>query len=166
MTIQDIITSLATNSTPIFVYYGVMITVTILLLAILKESNVNTLKYVASTLVYGVSVPGIFAVLLTFYAFFLLKSSLLEVSITIYFFPIVMMVVVLFGLNRKLNMRSIPGFDKLSGLMILIALTMLIIFILQRTYFGILFVGGFFQLLVVFVILFLLLKMAWSKLTK
>lgn len=166
MTIQDIINSLSYSPLPIFIYYGVIALTTVALLNLIKESNVNNLKYVASAIVYGVCVPGIFSVLLIFYTLFLLNTSLLEVSMTIYFLPIVMMAFVLYGLNKKLKMRLIPGFDRLSGLMILIAITMLIIFVLQRTYFGVLFIGGFFQILVVFIILFLLLKMAWTKLTR
>jgi hypothetical protein len=166
MTIQELINLLSDSPMPLFVYYGLITIVTILLVKLINENNVNSLKYVASALVYGVSVPGIFAILLTFYTLFMLKTSLLEVSILIYFLPIVIMAVVLFGLNKKLRMSLIPGFDKLSGLMIIIALAMLIMFILQRTYFGVLFFGGFFQLLIVFVVLFLVLKIAWTKLTK
>jgi len=61
---------------------------------------------------------------------------------------------------------QLPGFNRLSGLFIMIAIAFGIIFVLQRTYFGVLILGGFTQVLIVFAVLMIILRVAWSRLTK
>jgi hypothetical protein len=166
MTIQNLIDSLTAYQGLAWGYFIAIIIITLILVQLANPTNFESLKYIMSVLVYAVTIPGILAVILTFYSLFIVKSDLLNVSIIIYFVPIVSMVITLFILSKKIGMKHIPGFDRLSGLMIMIGVSFLIVFVLQRTYFGVLFIGGFTQLLVVFAVLFIIVKVGWARLMK
>lgn len=166
MTIQQLIDWFNSNPYLVLIYFTVILALAIISVLIVTINNVNVIKYVMSAIIYGVTVPGILAVTLILYSLFIIKVNLLNVSFISYFVPIIFTIATLFVLNRKVKMSTIPGFSRLSALMIFILITFGIIFVLQRTYFGVLFIGGFSQLLIVFVIVFIVLKIAWSKLTK
>lgn len=166
MTIQDIINWIDSHPWMVFGYLLFLIIAALLIVSNINDKKVSQMKYMMSAIVFGVTIPGILALLLSAYSLLMLRSSLLSVSILVYFLPIVAMVVTLTILNKKVHLKQIPGFDRLSGLMVLIAVTFFIMFALQRTYFGVIFMGSIFQLLLVFVVLFLVLKFAWGRLTR
>jgi len=147
-------------------YFIALMLLTLLAVTIVDNDNFERLKYFLTALVYGVTIPGICSSLLALYALFIIKTSLLEVGIVTYFLPIVSMVFSLIDMNRKIPMSRIPGFDRLSSLMILSGVTFVIVFILQKTFFGIFFTGGIATLVISFVILFVVLKTVWVRLTK
>ncbi len=166
MTIQNVIDWFGTHQNMILIYFGGLIVLTLLVLAVLNAKNSKNLRYVMSLLVYGVSIPGILALILVLYGFFIQNSNMLNVNVIAYFVPVASMCLVLFLLNRKVHMKDIPGFGKLSSLMVLIGVSFAIVFVLQRMHFGIFFIGGFGQLLLVFGVVLLILKIAWSRLTR
>ncbi|WP_405205197.1 hypothetical protein [Aquimarina sp. LLG6339-5] len=63
-------------------------------------------------------------------------------------------------------MSQIPGFGKLSGLFIIIIITFIITYVLQRMFFGVFFVGRFQYLLLFFLALLFGLKIAWDRIVK
>ncbi len=166
MTIQNLIDWFSNHEYAILGYYVSLLLLAILLTLIVKESNFKQLRYVMSVVVFGVTVPGILALLLTLYSLLIIRTSLLNVSVISYFVPIITMVAVLIILSRKVSMSKIPGFDKLSSLMLIIGICFGIIFVLQRTYFGVLFLGSFTHIIAVFVVLFIILRIAWARLKR
>nr|WP_299215001.1 hypothetical protein [uncultured Allomuricauda sp.] len=166
MTIQELIDWFSGNEYGVLGYFLCILLLTLLITVIANQSNFRKLRYVMSGLVFAVTIPGILAVLLILYSILFLGASLLNVSIIAYFLPVITMILTLIILSRKVSMKDIPGFDKLSALMIIIGITFIIIFILQKSFFGVFFVGGFVQLLIAFLIVLLILKLSWSKLRK
>lgn len=166
MTIRDLLFVLTDHQFIILGYFILLLISTLVLAAIVSKSNINYLKYVASVLVYGVCIPGIFSTMITFYMFFILRADIMQLNIIVYLLPILFMISILIIMNKRIGMKLIPGFGKLSALMILIGLSFLLVFVIQRTYFGVVFMGGFLQLLITFAVLFLMLKYAWYKLVK
>ena len=166
MTIQDLINWFSQNQNFTLGYFGVILILSILTILVVNKNNIKSLKYVLSAIVYAVTIPGVLAILLMLYALLMQRTNILNVSVITYFVPIIAMVITLIILNRKVTMRQIPGFDKLSSLIIMISIAFSIVFVLQKTYFGVLFIGGISQLFIAFVILLLILKVAWSRLTK
>lgn len=166
MTIQDLLDWFSQNENLILGYFIAILILTIFVILIINRNNSKNLKYVISGLVYAVTVPGILSVILTLYTLFMLQQNLLEVNIIAYFVPIIAMVITLIIINKKVSMNTIPGFGRLSGLMVMIGISFFIAFVLQKTHFGVLFIGGFTQLLIVFVVLLVTLKIAWAKITK
>lgn len=166
MTIQNLIDWFSENQYIVLGYFGAILVVSILVVLVANKKNIGSLKYVMSVLVYGVTVPGILAFILTLYSLLMLKTSLLNVSVVSYFVPVIAMVLTLFILSKKVHMRDIPGFNKLSSLMVMIGIAFSIVFVLQKTYFGVLFIGGFTQLIIVFAVLLVIIKIAWARLVK
>jgi hypothetical protein len=78
-------------------------------------------KYFYSALVYLVCVPGMFASVLTAYAMFFRNENLLDANLLVYVLPIVSMIVTLVFIKRSVSFDAVPGFDRLSGLMMLMA---------------------------------------------
>ena len=166
MTIQEVINWFTQNPYSILGYFIVLLVVTVLAVSIVNQTNFKNLKYIMSALVYGVTVPGILAVLLVLYNLLFLRANLLNLSVIAYFVPIVAMIATIVILNRKVTMKDIPGFDKLAALMVIIGICFIILFVLQKSIFGVFFIGGFTQLLVVFVVLLIVIKLSWAKLRK
>lgn len=165
MTIQDLIDWFNGNHYITLGYFAIIILLTVIVVSIINTNNAKALKYVMSAIVYAVTIPGVLAVILVLYALLMQRSNILNVGIVTYFVPIVAMVITLMILNKKVLMRNIPGFDKLSSLILMIGIAFGIIFILQKTYFGVLFIGGFTQLIMVFAVVLIILKVAWSRFT-
>lgn len=115
-------------------------------------------KYIYSVLVYAACVPGLFAAVLTAYALFFTRENLLDASLLVYFLPIVSMVVALVGIRKRVSFDEVPGFDRLSGLMVTIGLSFAIALAIDKTRIWIWFGGSIETLAVVAVGIFGLLK--------
>src|SRR3569623_1373525 len=77
-------------------------------------------KYVYSVLVYLECLPGVMACVMTGYELFFQHADLLKVIIAVYFLPIVSMIVTLIFIHKTVNFENVPGFDRISGLMVMI----------------------------------------------
>ena len=120
-------------------------------------------KYVYATLIYLVSIPGIFSILLTLYSLFVIRANLLEVNLVIYFVPIIAMVVAILLIKRNVDLDYIPGFDRLIGLFALIAITLIITLLILQTLIWILFRGSMVSLAIIGILLFLGLQWAANR---
>jgi amino acid transporter len=166
MSLQDLINWLDSRHIYVLYYYAIILVSAIICALTVNRNNISTIKYVMSALVYSVAIPGILALFLSLYNILFLHRSMLDVNILSYFLPILAMIIVLFILNRKVKMSQLPGFTKLSSLFIMISIAFILIFILQKTYFGVLILGSFTQLLLVFAVILIVLKIAWAKFSK
>jgi len=166
MTLQELINWFSANEYKVLAYFASILILALITVVLVTQNNFRQMRYFMSALIYAVTIPGILATLLVFYSLFFLKTNLLNVNILAYFIPIVAMIATLVILNKKVAMKDIPGFNKLSALMIMISISFGIIFVLQKTYFGVFFVGGFSQLIIVFIVLLIVLKIAWSRIIK
>lgn len=166
MTIQDLINWISDHHYYILGYFIAIIVLAIIMSSILNQKNIGTVKYILSALVYGVVIPGMLAVFLLLYNILFLNTSILQIGIVAYFLPILAMVLTIIILNRKVKMSKLPGFNSLSSLFIMITIAFGVIFILQRTYFGVLILGSFTHILIVFVVLIVILRIAWARFSK
>ncbi|QWX83764.1 hypothetical protein H0I23_15120 [Cellulophaga sp. HaHaR_3_176] len=166
MSIQDLILWFNTNRTYVLYYFAIALILAVICNLILKPKNVNSIKYIMSAIVYGVCIPGLLAFFLLLYNILFLRQNILELSLVTYFLPIIAMVSVIIILNKKVKMSRLPGFTKLSSLMVMISIAFFILFILQRSHFGVLILGGFTQLLLVFGVILVILRVAWAKFVK
>src|ERR1051326_1580563 len=90
-------------------------------------------KYCYAALVYLTCVPGIFAAVLTGYAAFFTRENLLDVSILVYLLPIISMVVTLALIRKRVSFELIPGFERLSGLMVMLGCSFVIALAIEKT---------------------------------
>lgn len=103
-------------------------------------------KYFYAVLVYATCVPGIFATTLTAYALFFTGENLLDLELTVFVLPVVCMAVALILIGRNVEFDRVPGFDRLSGLMVMIALAFAIVLAISRTRIWLFFGGSIFML--------------------
>ncbi|MDB6123387.1 MAG: hypothetical protein JWQ71_2380 [Pedosphaera sp.] len=115
-------------------------------------------KYIYSVLVYLTCLPGIFAAMLTAYALFFSRENMLDVNLLIYILPVISMVVTLVLIRKRVSFDQVPGFDRLSGLMVMIACTFGIILALDKTRIFVFFGGSVEWLIAAAVGIFALIK--------
>jgi hypothetical protein len=115
-------------------------------------------KYCYSVLIYLTCVPGMFAGVLTGYALFFTKENLLDVSVVVYLLPILSMIVTLALIRKNVSFEAVPGFDRLSGLLVMIACSFAIALAIQKTRIWLVFGGSIDRLILLAVAVFALLK--------
>ena len=115
-------------------------------------------KYIYSVLVYLVCIPGLLASVLTGYQLFFQRGDLLNVNIVVYFLPIISMIVTLILIHKTVNFDNVPGFDRISGLMVMIGCSFAIALIIDKTRILLLFHGPIMMLLAFAAGIFALLK--------
>lgn len=115
-------------------------------------------------LIYLVSVPGILAAVLTGYGLFFLRTDLRSVPIAVYFLPVASMLVTWALMRRQVDLDDVPGFGRLWALLLLIAICFIVAFVLNRLFFGVLFLGSFWGLLVVAAGLFVAFRASFRRL--
>jgi len=117
-------------------------------------------KYCYAVGIYWVSIPGTLAAVLAAYTQFLLHESLLEVNLLLYGLPIVSMVTTMAIARRSVDFDDVPGFERLSGLILLLTLTFAVVLFIAKTRIWIWFGGSLLVLGIVAVVVFGLLKWA------
>ena len=122
------------------------------------NGGVSPWKYIYSALVYAVCIPGLFSSVLTGYALFFQRANLLNVNLAVYFLPIISMIVTLIFIHKTVNFENLPGFDRISGLMVMIGCSFLIVLAIDKTRIWLLFHGPIVMLLAVAAGIFALIK--------
>lgn len=107
------------------------------------EGGTDPWRILYALLVYAACVPGMFSATLVGYSLLITRENLLDVSITIYFLPIVLMALTLVIMSRNVDFEEVPGFDKIWGLLGLLAVTFTGVLFVQQTRVVLLFHGSF-----------------------
>jgi hypothetical protein len=121
-------------------------------------------RYVYALAIYLASIPGTLAAVLAGYTLFLLRESLLDVNLLLYALPLVSMLATLGLAKRSVEFDEVPGFERLSGLIILLVVTFSIVLFIAKTRIWIWFGSSLLVLGVMALIVFGLLKWAASRL--
>ena len=99
------------------------------------EGHQSPWKYLYAFLVYAVCIPGIFSVTLSMYLFLFERGgSILNTNIMTQVIPVVSMVLTLSIIRRAVVFENIPGFGKLSSLMMTIGAVFALMYLLDRTH--------------------------------
>lgn len=122
------------------------------------KGNEAPWKYFYSVLVYAACIPGLGALLLTLYQVIFLRESVLDVNAVVYLLPIVTSIVALGIMSRRVDFTDLPGFGRLSGLMVMVGLSFLAVFVLDRTRIWLFFGGGIRSLIILGAFAFALFK--------
>ena len=129
-----------------------------------KASVRKPVHYVYSTAIFATAIPGLFAAIIVFYSLFFIKANLLNSNVILYFLPIISMAATFLIVGRRVGFDILPGFQRLSGLMMLLGIICLLVFFLYRLRFIIGFFASIEQLLVIGVILYAIAKVGLAKL--
>lgn len=121
-------------------------------------------KYAFSVLVYAACVPGILACVLTAYSLFFVRANLLQVNVLVYGLPIVIMVLTLAVIGKIVDFKRVPGFDRISGLMLVLALSFGVALFIVKTRIWIVFGSSIATLFLLAIAAFLLFRWGSYKL--
>ncbi|MCP4218446.1 MAG: hypothetical protein GY765_27670 [bacterium] len=168
MTIQDLIVLLSKHQTTLLIIFAAIPFCAFLggLMQGPTPCDKSNARYLYSVLVYLSCIPGMFSTVLTGYSVFFLRASILNINLFIYILPIISMIATLMIISRKASFDHIPGFQRIWGFMLMIAVSFTVAFILYRTVIFIGFIGKMSGLLVVAAVVFILMKIAMSKMRK
>ena len=164
MTLRELFQHIGEN--PNFIlFYFLIIPVSAVAAGVLGkgEGHLSPWKYLYATLIYLVSVPGIFAVALNAYFFLFQRGDVMQTDVYLQILPIIVMVVTIFLIRRNVDLSLIPGFDKISGLWFMLFATMFLMWLLEKIHIVVFSYLPFQYLLGIFVILFALIYLGWQK---
>lgn len=99
-------------------------------------------KNLYAVVVYAACLPGTFSASLMAYSMLFTRENLLDASLVAYFAPIAAMVLALFLTRRNVDFDEVPGFDKIWGLLGVLAVSFTFALAIQKTRLLIIFGGS------------------------
>lgn len=124
----------ASPSLIIFFFLAIPLTAFLALIFGKGEGDISPWKYLYSTLVYLVCIPGIFAVSLNIYLFLFEQMSIMDTNLFTQVLPILSMIATLALIRKNICFEDIPGFGKLGGLIMVISALLAVMWFLDRTH--------------------------------
>lgn len=98
-----------------------------------NEGHITPWKQLYSALVFGVCIPGILSVGMSVYFFLFERGRLMDADVFTQILPIVSMFGTLAIIGRNVSFGAIPGVERLSSLMMMIASLIVVMWLLDRT---------------------------------
>lgn len=150
------------------IFYFALIPVTALMASFMAkgEGNESPWKYLYTALIYLVCVPGIFALTLGIYLFLFERRSIFELNLVLQVLPILSMVITLLTIRGAANLTALPGFDKLSGLIMMISATLIIMWLIDRTHIIVFSYLRFEVVVAILIGLLIIIRLGWSRLIR
>ncbi len=165
MTLRECIALLGENGAYV-VFYFLMMPVIALIAGFMGkgEGHESPWKYFYSTLIYAVCIPGIFAITLSVYLFLFERISIFDSNIYTQILPVISMLGTLFIIRQNVSFDDIPGFGKISGLTMMIASTILIMWFVDKTHIIVFSYLPISTLLIIFLVLLFVIRFGWKTL--
>ena len=138
------------------------------LLALLFAKNQGHLspwKYFYAVLIYLVCLPGIFAVTLSVYLFLFERRSIMETNMYTQVLPILSMIFTIILIKKSVSLDAVPGFGKLSGLILVIGVLMIVMWIIDKTHIYAVTFMPFWVVVLILVAGFLLIRSGYRRIT-
>jgi hypothetical protein len=134
MTLRELFDYLSANPGTVVFFFALLPLVALLAGFFGKgEGHLSPWKYLYSALVFLVCVPGIFAAAMAVYLFLFERGgSIFNVNLLTQVLPIVSMVVTLGIIRQNAPFSYIPGFGRLSDLIVMIVSVLVLMYFLDR----------------------------------
>lgn len=97
------------------------------------RSHLNPWKSVYMILLYLICIPGIFSVTLLIFTFLFENRSIYDIDLITHVLPPISMVITIFVTKKYVSLDRVPGFGKLTGLIMMISVILLLFWVLQKT---------------------------------
>ena len=97
------------------------------------EGHLSPWKYFYGVLVYLACIPGVFAIALSVYFFLFERRSIMDTNVLMQILPVVSMALTIAIIRGNVSLDQVPGFDRLSGLAMMILAVFVLMFVLDRT---------------------------------
>ncbi len=164
MTLQELFQQIAKNSSNFLMYFSI-IPIAALVAGVLGhgEGNKTPWREFYSLLIFAVCIPGIFAAALSIYYFLFERHPILDTDVLTQILPICSMTATLLLIKRNVSFDEIPGFGKISGLLSMTAAAIVFMWLIDRTHIIAFTYIPFWQVVIIFIILYLLIRWGWMR---
>lgn len=164
MTLQEIFDWVALNP---WYFIAYLVLVPVIAFAVNAANGDSSVKspygFLYTGLIYLSSIPGVFALTLCIYKFLFENGGFLSVNILVYFMPILSMLVTLSVIRQKVDLNLVPGFEKISGYLMMMFGLMAFMFFLDRTHIFAFVRLPFMGLVAIFIIALVGFQIGWSR---
>jgi hypothetical protein len=134
MTLREFFQWIGDNPSPVLYYFiGLPLIATLIGLFGRGEGSISPWKYVYSVLIFGICIPGIFSVAMSIYMFLFERGSIMNADMFTQILPVASMFLTLGIVSRNVSFVQIPGFDRISSLMTMIATVIVFMWFLDKT---------------------------------
>ena len=130
------------------------------------EGHLSPWKYLYSILIYLTSVPGIFAVTFNIYLFLFERRSIMDTNLYTQVLPVLSMIATILIIKKQVSLDLVPGFDKISGLIIVIASIMALMWIIDKTHIYSITFMPFYVVILILVAGFFVIRLGLRKLAR
>lgn len=133
MTLQQFFDLISEN--PSFIlFYFIALPLTAYLSSIFGkgEGHLTPWKQLYCVLVFAAAIPGIFAVILNIYLFLFEQQPVMQTNIYTQILPMIIMLLTLWLIRKNVPFELIPGFDRLSGLLMIVLAVLAVMWLLDR----------------------------------
>ena len=167
MTLGDFLNLLLKNPSVVcFLFVAVPLTALLASIFGKNEGAKSPWKELYAVLIYLTCVPGIFAITLNIYLFLFERQPVLETDVFTQILPIMSMLLTLYLVRRNVSFGDVPGFDKLSGLIIILASIIASLWFLEKLNILAITFIPFSYFIVLFILFLIVVRMGWKKLFK
>jgi hypothetical protein len=164
MTLSDFLVYIGNHPEAVVLYFAILPIAALLLAWIAGAEGRNSpWNLIYSSIIYLSAVPGIFALSLSVYLFLFERRSIMNTDIYTQVLPIVSMILTLNIVRRNVDLNYIPGFEKLSGLLMLIAGTIGLMWLVDRTRIFAIISMPFSAVVLIFIALMLTLRFGYRQ---
>lgn len=125
------------------------------------SSSQRPWKYGYTFFVFSSVIPGMFSAVLVAYTLFFTRENLLDQNFLVYILPLASMMMTLSFIRVRVSFADIPGFGRLSALMILVAICFALALAIDRTRIFLGFFGSIDRLFLLVAGLFAFLKVTF-----
>ena len=101
---------------------------------------------------------------LNVYLFLFERQSVFDTNIFTQILPLLSMIITLWLVRKNVSFDDIPGFDKIGGLIMIIAALIVFMWFLEKTHILIITVVPFSYFLILFIVLLVIIRFGWKKL--
>ncbi|OAV42927.1 hypothetical protein [Lewinella sp. 4G2] len=128
-----------------------------------EEGHLPPWNYLFSTLIYLVAIPAILSFAYSAYRWFFDRQAIDNTNLLLQVLPVASMAVTFFIVKRHVKVDTLPGFGRLSGMVMMIFATMVIMWFLDRfRIIGFTFIP-FQYLLLIFLVLLFAIRYGWKR---
>jgi hypothetical protein len=164
MNLQDFFNWIGSNP-KIVLFYFLCIPIFASLIGFLANEKASSAPslYLYSSLIYLVSIPGIFAMTLNIYLFLFERKSVFDANVYLQILPIFSMIATLIIIRNKVDLNLVPGFDRISGLITMITCAICFMWFLDRTHIYVFSYMPFWQVAAILIGLILIMRVGWKN---
>jgi len=164
MTLGDFFNAISDNpSIACFLFVSVPLTAFLASIFGKNEGAKRPWKELYSILVYLACIPGIFAITLNVYLFLFERQSVMDTNIYTQIVPVVSMFLTLWLIRKNVSFDEIPGFDKMGGLIMIIAALIIFMWILEKTHIFAITIIPFSYFILLFIGLLVIIRFGWKQ---